>query len=151
MNTKAPKIFCWLFVLSVLIVSPLYSDLYPFSVFPMFSDREATYVEMAITGPDGKSLDPSAYGMEKLQLANRDCRYGFRRAVCYFEQFSQVEPQRVQSFLKEHYPHNSYPIEVAYKVRGYCPERGAVTDIVPLTRFTVDLQRQTPSFTAVIR
>ena len=151
MNEKAPKIFCWLFVLSVLIVSPLYSDLYPFSVFPMFSDREASYVKIEITGPDGQSLRPIEYGMEKLQIANRDCRYGYRRKACYFNKYSQVKPESVQSFLKEHYPNNPYPIEVAYKVRGYCAERAAIADLVPLTKFTVDAGLHNPSLAAVIQ
>ena len=151
MNAKAPKIFCWLFVLSVFIVSPLYSDLYPFSTFPMFSDREASFLELSITGPEGESLHPSNYGMEKLQFANRDCRYGYRRPICYFDKYSQVEPSHVQAFLKEHYPNNAYPIEIVYKVRGYCPERKEVVDLIPLTKFSVDGGQQAPNLKVAIQ
>ena len=117
----------------------------------MFSDRDSNFLEMRIAGPDGQALHPVRYGLEKLQMANRDCRYGHRRAVCYFDQYSQVEPERVESFLKDHYPDNLYPIEVTYKVRGYSAQRGAIVDLVPLTKFAVDPSQHDPSLKAVTK
>ena len=126
-------------MLSVAVISPIFLDLYPFSVFPMFSDNTSHHVFVDLHDANGVAIDPAAYGLQKLQIGNRDQRYGFDRGPCYFDQHQRIDPDRVREFLRRHYAAQSYPIGVTYRVRGFDKSVGKVRDLVGPHNFTVDL------------
>ena len=70
------RVFCWVYILSVVIISPLFLDLYPFSVFPMFSENVSERLFVDVTDEQDNPLDPQDYGLLKVQIANGHQRYG---------------------------------------------------------------------------
>lgn len=58
-------------VAGLLFVMPFVrTDLYPFSALPMFQDAPQCYCEYTITAPDGRSLSPSAFGLQRNYWGN---------------------------------------------------------------------------------
>lgn len=65
------------FVIANVAVPWLVRDLYPFSVFPMFSARPALVSRVTVTDPDGRVLDPSIFETWTLGVSNASPRTGF--------------------------------------------------------------------------
>ena len=86
------RVFCWVYILSVVIISPLFLDLYPFSVFPMFSENVSERLFVDVTDEQDNPLDPQDYGLLKVQIANGHQRYGYDLGPCYFDQYAAIEP-----------------------------------------------------------
>ena len=131
------RIFCWVYILSVVIISPLFLDLYPFSVFPMFSENVSERLFVEIADEFDNPLPPQNYGLLKVQIANGQQRYGYDLGPSYFDHYSEIEPKQVKVFLEAYYPHNQYPIVVKYRVRGYDEATARVTDLQEQREFTI--------------
>lgn len=65
------------FIAGNLAVPWLARDLYPFSVFPMFSARPALVSRVTVTDPDGRVLDPAIFETWTLGVSNASPRTGF--------------------------------------------------------------------------
>ena len=137
------KVFSWAFMLSVLIISPLFTDLYPFSVFPMFSDNCSEHLTLEITDAESKRLNPIDYGLFKVQMANRDQRYGYNFGPSYFDRNQEIQESKMRSFLKKNYPDKAYPIVIKYRVRGFDETTGRMGDIVGPTEIKIDFEDST--------
>ena len=141
MTRRVVRVFCAVFMLSVMIISPLFLDLYPFSVFPMFSENTAEHLFVEITDELGNPLNPIDYGLLFVQLANRQQRYGYDLGPSYFDQHAEIEPSQVKEFLEQYYPQNFYPILVKHSVRGFDEVSARVIDLQDRREFKVAIGR----------
>lgn len=132
------KLFCWIFILSVAIVSPIFLDLYPFSVFPMFSDNASEYTVVEIKDIDGNELKASDYGLRKLLLANRSQRYGLKLGPCYFDDFETIQIEQVNSFLAANFPDQKYPIVVRHWTRGFDQSTRTIQNLTSPQELRID-------------
>ena len=132
------RLFCWIFILSVACISPVFLDLYPFSVFPMFSDNTSEYVVIEVSDADGKELRASEYGLHKLVLANRDQRYGFNPGPRYFDEHETITPQQVNEFLAANFPDQKYPIVVRHWTRGFDQSTRTIRNLTQPQQFKIE-------------
>lgn len=65
------------FVAANLVIPWLGRDLYPFSVFPMFSKRPERVSRVTVRDPDGRVLDPAVFETWMLDVSVADPRTGF--------------------------------------------------------------------------
>ena len=75
--TRSERVFLaglGLFLVGHLIARP---DLFPFSTYPMFSDRTTSMSWLEVEGPDG-SIAPSRLGLGSDYVVNPNARYGKR-------------------------------------------------------------------------
>ena len=135
------KLFCWIFILSVAIISPLFTTLYPYSAFPMFSDNSGEHLLVEVLDFENNQIAPQQYGLRKFQTYTRDQRYGYDQGPNYFESNTEIELSKLRSFLAANFPKNQYPITVRYRTRGYDESAGCVKDIRGPTEFVLDINR----------
>lgn len=132
------RLFCWIFILSVAIVSPMFLDLYPFSVFPMFSDNASEYVVIEVNDVDGNELQAAQYGLYKLMLANRSQRYGLKLGPCYFDDYETINAKQVNAFLAANFPDQEYPIVVRHWTRGFDKSTRTIQNLTNPQQFQID-------------
>ena len=132
------KLFCWIFILSVAIVSPLFLDLYPFSVFPMFSDNTSQYVVVEVRDIDGNPLNVGQYGLQKIRLANRSQRYGLRLGPNYFDDYETIQAEQVKDFLASNFPDQAYPIVLRHWTRGFDQTTRTINNLTDPHEFRID-------------
>lgn len=132
------KPFCWIFILSVAIVSPIFGNLYPFSIFPMFSDNASQHVVIEIEDIDGNRLSTDDYGLTVLLLANHSGRYGLKRGPCYFEEHPEMQVEEVREFLASNFPDQPYPIVIRHWVRGFDQETRTIQNLTEVAEFQID-------------
>lgn len=135
---RAMRLFCWIFILSVAIVSPVFLDIYPFSVFPMFSDNASEYVVVEVTDADGEELNAADYGLRKTQLAIRSQRYGHRLDPCYFDDHDTFELEKLTKFLSANFPDEQYPIVVRCWTRGFDQSTRTIQNLTEPQQFRID-------------
>ena len=75
--SRGERVFIGAFVALNVIVPFLAKDLYPFSVFPMFSKRSTTLSRVEIRGPDGKLLPSEIFETLELDVFVANPRVGF--------------------------------------------------------------------------
>jgi len=132
------KLFCWAFILSVAIVSPVFLDLYPFSVFPMFSDNASQYVVVEIEDINGNQLKTTDYGLYKVRLANRSQRYGRNLGPCYFDNHETIKADQVQAFLVSNFPDQQYPIVLRHWKRGFDQATRTIKNLTEPREFRIE-------------
>mgnify|MGYP000391708284 CR=1 FL=1 len=135
------KLFCWIFILSVAVIPLVFTHLYPYSTFPMFSDNSSEHLLVEVLDFENNQIAPQQYGLRKFQLYTRDQRYGYDPGPNYFESNTEIELSKLRSFLATNFPKNKYPITVRYRTRGYDETAGCVVDICGPTEFVLDINR----------
>lgn len=75
--TRGEQVFIALFGALNVVVPLLAKDLYPFSVFPMFSKRPAVLSRVEVRGPDGALLPAAALDTLQLDVFVSNPRVGF--------------------------------------------------------------------------
>lgn len=97
--SRGERLFVALFVALNVAVPLLARDLYPFSVFPMFSKRPLVLSRVEVRGPDGELLPPEIFDTLELDVFVADPRVGF--LVTSLDPGNRpLEADEVQSHLK---------------------------------------------------
>ena len=116
----------------------MFLDLYPFSVFPMFSDNTSQYVVIEINDSDGNELRAADYGLRALLLANHSQRYGLKLGPCYFDNHEKIQMDRVQSFLASNFPDQQYPIVIRHWSRGFDQTTRTIKNLTEPDEFRIE-------------
>jgi hypothetical protein len=133
------RIFAFAFLLAVTAIPPLYLDMYPFSVFPMFSDNRDMATVFEVFDPSGQQVNPLRYGLVDIKVANRDQRYGVVPPPYFKDYFDEVNASHLRQFLQHFYPHEAYPIRVRYFHRGFSAEARKVIVLDTPAEWDLDL------------
>jgi len=75
--SRGERVFIGAFVALNVVVPFVAKDLYPFSVFPMFSKRSETLSRVEVFGPDGAQLSSDVFETLELDVFVAEPKVGF--------------------------------------------------------------------------
>jgi hypothetical protein len=99
--------FIGIFLFGHLVIAPLVVDLYPFSTFPMFSDKIRQANMTVVLGPGGERLDPVRFALGPNDLANPAPRQGVRPARSALRREGLLSEAQISDLVKEEFQRDS--------------------------------------------
>tara|TARA_R110002049_G_scaffold4601_5_gene32086 strand:- start:128919 stop:129377 length:459 start_codon:yes stop_codon:yes gene_type:complete len=122
------RIFSVGFLVCTTLVPLIFGDMYPFTMFPMYSDNRDFVHIFEIENADGEALVPQDYGLAEIMLAVSDQRYGTHLRPRYFQHYDEITQANIEKFLSRFYPAQAYPIRVKSHRRGYSRIEQCIVD-----------------------